>query len=67
MEFEGREDVFHKFGSNLFRDGPELAANEAWCYFRVVDVWEMAVDDSLGVFAWRNLYFTTNVNGDEEL
>jgi hypothetical protein len=67
MDFEGREDVFHKFGSNLFEDGSELAANEAWCYFRVVDVWEMAVDDSLGVFAWRNLYFTANVNGDEEL
>jgi hypothetical protein len=48
-EFEGCEDFFHKFGGDLLEDGAKLAADEARCYIRVMNVWKMIVDDCLRV------------------
>lgn len=47
MEFDRGEDLLHQLGSNFFENRPELAADEAWCDFRVVDVGKVVVDDGL--------------------
>lgn len=47
MEFDRGEDLLRQLGSNIFKDRSELAADEAWCDFRVVDVGKVVVDDGL--------------------
>lgn len=43
-----------------------MAANEAWCDFRVVNVGKILVDDGLRCLAGRNFDVTANMNGDEQ-